>query len=108
MTANLSNHLVRDRIDRMNYIVNQIGIGTVIIEAIDPKTHAIRQLTDTGIMIIKSEKEDKIITMYVANQKNLHECYKWAGRKKVPEAMENKVKKNKIHIAILDELKKGA
>ena len=63
MTANLSNHLVRDRIDRMNYIVNQIGIGTVIIEAIDPKTHAIRQLTDTGIMIIKSEKEDKIITL---------------------------------------------
>lgn len=108
MTANLSNHLVRDRIDRMNYIVNQIGIGTVIIEAIDPNTGAIRQLTDTGVMLIKSQTTGKIVTMYVANQKNLHQCYKWAGRKKIPEAIENKVKKNKIHIEILNELQKGA
>ena len=83
-------HAKVERIDRRMMIEQRIGIGNVIRESYH--NHAYNCITDTGIVIIKDEKKEKIITMYVATRRNLMAIY--GGLKKVPPYLIRKVDHN--------------
>lgn len=67
---NCSNHLITERWDRVEYIIDHIGIGEVIAEREwrDTKgTPCIRQLTTTGVIIVRDVSKTKVVTMWTAN-----------------------------------------
>ena len=78
------------RADRIRHIIEEIGIGQVVKEQY--RGGKFICITDTGITIIKSEDKLKIITMYVATQRELVAVY--GGQKKVPNFLKKKVDHN--------------
>lgn len=67
---NCSKHLVTERWGRVEYIIDNIGIGEVIAERewTDTKgTPCIRQLTTTGVIIVRDTSKTKVVTMWTAN-----------------------------------------
>lgn len=89
-------HCEVQRADRVQHIVEEIGIGQIIKEKYiqfrvgDAGRYIC--LTDTGITIIKDEAKEKIITMYVTTQKELVSVY--GGTKKIPAFLKKKVNHN--------------
>ena len=77
----------KERIDR---IINN-NFGQVVLE--EYYKGAWRCLTDTGLIFIVSEAKDLILTYYFAPMETVICMYKAMGRK-VPQAVENKVRKN--------------
>lgn len=96
MKEQMSYHVSVQRAERVKHIVNDIGIGQIIKEKY--VRFSLEQagrwvcLTDTGITIIKDEKKEKIITMYVTTQRELVSVF--GGPKKVPKFLRKKVDSN--------------
>ena len=96
METKMSYHVQVERANRVQKMVEEIGIGQVIKEKY--VGYGIGQagryicLTDTGITIIKSEDKSTIITMYVTTQRELVAVY--GGTKKVPTFLRKKVDHN--------------
>lgn len=93
---NMSYHCQVQRANRVQHIINDIGLGQVIKEKYvrSDMNKAGRYLciTDTGITIVKSEDKQTIITMYVTTQKELVMVY--AGTKKIPPFLRKRVDTN--------------
>ena len=65
----LSQHFINDHPERMIYIGLNIGYGNVIAERewVDTAdTKCIRQITDTGVIIVTTPDKTKVVTMFVA------------------------------------------
>lgn len=96
MKEQMSYHVSVQRAERVKHIVNDIGIGQIIKEKY--VRFSLEQagrwvcITDTGITIIKDEKKEKIITMYVTTQRELVSVF--GGPKKVPKFLRKKVDSN--------------
>lgn len=96
MNEKMTYHVQVQRAERMNHIINEIGIGQIIKEKYT--RFSLEQagryvcLTDTGITIIKSEDKSTIITMYVTTQKELVAVF--GGAKKIPPFLKKKVDHN--------------
>lgn len=78
MKRNCSAHITNDRLDRVNYIIDNIGFGEVIAERewIDTAGKAcIRQLTNTGIIIVLDPNKEKVVTMFVATVLQIKAMY---------------------------------
>ena len=96
MKEQMTYHVAVQRADRVKHIVEEIGIGQIIKEkyigyGIGEAGRYIC-LTDTGITIIKDEKKEKIITMYVTTQRELVAVF--GGTKKIPAFLKKKVDRN--------------
>lgn len=96
MQEKMSYHVAINRADRVQHIINDIGLGQVVKEkyvrfSLDQAGRYVC-LTDTGITIVKTEDKQKIITMYVTTQKELVSVY--GGAKKVPAFLRRKVDSN--------------
>ena len=96
MKEQMTYHVAVQRANRVNHIMNDIGLGQVVKEkyvrySLDKAGHYIC-LTDTGITIIKSEDKQKIITIYVTTQRELVSVF--GGTKKVPTFLRKKVDYN--------------
>lgn len=96
MKEEMTYHVAVNRAERVNNIVNIIGIGQVIKEkyvrfSLDQAGRWVC-LTDTGVTIIKDEQKLKVITMYVTTQRELVAVY--GGAKKVPPFLKKKVDHN--------------
>ena len=93
-------HCEVQRANRVSHIVNEIGIGQIIIEKYFRSPAQIREgkqgtytcVTDTGITIVKNERKDTIITMYVTTYRELVAVY--GGPKKIPSYLRKKVDRN--------------
>ena len=96
MKEQMTYHVQVQRADRVQHIINDIGLGQIVKEKYtrynigEPGRWIC--LTDTGITIIKSEDKLKIITMYVTTQRELVAVY--GGTKKVPPFLKRKVDYN--------------
>lgn len=96
MNEQMSYHVAVHRADRVQHIIEEIGIGNIIKEKyvrfnIGEAGRYIC-ITDTGITIIKSEDKKTIITMYVTTKKELLMVY--GGQKKIPPFLHKKVDHN--------------
>ena len=96
MNEQMSYHVRVDRANRVQHIIDDIGLGQIIKEKytrfnLDQAGRWVC-LTDTGITIVKTEDKQKIITMYVTTQKELVAVF--GGTKKVPPFLRKKVDYN--------------
>lgn len=97
MNEQMSYHVRVDRAERVQHIVNEIGMGQIIKEkyigyGIGGQPGRYLCITDTGVTIIKTEDKQKIITMYVTTQRELVMVY--GGQKKIPPFLKRKVDHN--------------
>ena len=97
MTEQMTYHVAVQRANRVEHIVNEIGIGQIVKEkyvgyGISERAGRYICLTDTGVTIVKDEQKLKIITMYVTTQKELVAVF--GGTKKIPPFLKKKVDRN--------------
>ena len=83
-------HVRIERRDRVQNIINQIGIGQVVKEKYVNGCYTC--ITDTGVTLIKSADKLKLVTMYVTTYKELVAVYN--GPKKIPHYLRKKVDHN--------------
>ena len=86
----LSYHCAVERGERVQAIINQIGIGQVVKERFTRGCFTC--ITDTGITIIKTADKLKVVTMYVTTYRELVAVYE--GAKKIPHYLKKKVDRN--------------
>lgn len=78
LKRNISYHISEDRLDRACYIMQTIGIGDIIKEqhGIDEKGRGFwRSFTNTGVMLIMNEQKTQVVTLYIADQKQVSSLY---------------------------------
>lgn len=77
ITINLSEHVIKDRVERLALIGSTIGFGEIIkVKVKMGKYGKVKMcLTDTGVTIIKDIISDKVITAYACNLKELFFLY---------------------------------
>lgn len=96
MKEQMTYHVAVQRANRVQHIIDDIGLGQIIKEKYT--RFSLEQagrwvcLTDTGITIIKDEAKEKVITMYVTTQRELVAVF--GGTKKVPLFLKKKVAHN--------------
>lgn len=83
-------HCEVQRANRVQHIVEEIGIGQIVKEKFVNGCYTC--ITDTGIAVIKTADKLKIITMYVATYRELVMVYN--GTKKIPAYLHKKVDRN--------------
>jgi hypothetical protein len=75
---NCTAHITEARLERVMWIIENIGYGNVIAERdwVDTNgTNCIRQLTDTGVIIVLSADRSKVVTMFVATVLQIKAMY---------------------------------
>ena len=96
-------HCEVQRADRVKHIIDTIGLGQVVREKYIHTAEQIRKgqagkylcITDTGIMLVKTEDKLKIITMYVATYRELVAIY--GGQNKIPKYLHKRVDRNQSY-----------
>lgn len=66
-------HIIEDRLDRLTLIATTIGFGQVMKEK--QMEYGIRQITDTGVLVVRSDDRQTIITLWMANMTQAKEIY---------------------------------
>lgn len=85
-----SYHVQVERANRVQHIINEIGVGQVVREKFINNCYTC--ITDTGITLIKSADKLTLITMYVSTYKELLMVY--GGPKKIPPYLRKRVDHN--------------
>jgi len=100
MISNLTTHAKRDRMARLEYIIDTVGVGKVMCEATfhdarEGYDDTVRQLTSTGVIIIKSSR-NQVVTAYIATHDQALDVWQKAfGRhKKMLPALSKKITSN--------------
>ena len=78
LKRNISYHISEDRLDRACYIMQTIGIGDIIKEqrGIDEQGRVYwRCFTNTGVMLIMNADKSRVVTLYIAEQKQVSSIY---------------------------------
>lgn len=100
LNAELTKHVEIYRANRVDNIINTVGIGQIVKEEYRRTFDRVTQnlpgvyicVTDTGITLIKDETKEKIITMYVTSYRELISLY--GGEKNIPKFLRKKVDQN--------------
>lgn len=85
-----SYHVQVERANRVQHIIDEIGMGQVVREKFINNCYTC--ITDTGITLIKSADKLTLITMYVSTYKELLMVY--GGPKKIPPYLRKRVDHN--------------
>jgi hypothetical protein len=93
----MSKHAQFDRTDRLVYIATTVGFGEVIIR--HEREDSVECITDTGVVMIKSLKEDFLITAYICDIDKAMAICRAMGMPQVPNALYRKILKNRNHLA---------
>ena len=88
----MTNHAKVDRIDRLTEIAMTVGWGDIILTI--QENHKRYCLTSTGVLLVKNEVEEILITAYLANHFRVAAMYKTMGYDRVPTAIYKKVLNN--------------
>lgn len=78
LKRNISYHISEDRLDRACYIMQTVGIGEVIKEdcRVDEQGRTYwRCFTNTGVMLIMNADKSRVVTLYIAEQKQVSSIY---------------------------------
>jgi hypothetical protein len=65
MLIKMSKHATQDRIDRLLFIYDNVGIGEPYIDSVEDDV--LYTITTTGILLIRSAKDGTLITAYIAD-----------------------------------------
>ena len=72
-------HYNSDRKDRIDFIKNVVGVGTIIDKFIVDRGHPngaeIHSITDNGIIIIQNKNTEKLVTMLIARPQQIKRYY---------------------------------
>lgn len=90
MNVTMTHHCQYERANRIQHIVEEIGVGQIIKKSYIHGCYTC--ITDTGITIVKTADEAKIITIYVTTYRELVKVYN--GEKKIPSYLKKKVNQN--------------
>ena len=93
MAIELTKHCEVYRKERVQNIIDYIGLGQVIKEKFIHNCYTC--ITDTGVTIIKSADKTKVITIYVTTYRELVAVYE--GTKKIPPYLKKKVDRNQSY-----------
>lgn len=98
----LSYHAMEERIDRLAYIGANIGFGKTIKEwtRYDKTRPTVEELTDTGVLYVKSIDKGLLITAYLISPQALNVAYKGNP----PVRLKKRVERNIYHRHQLDLL----
>ena len=78
LKRNISYHISEDRLDRATYIMTTVGMGEIIKEqrGIDEQGRIYwRCFTNTGVMLIMNADKSRVVTLYIAEQKQVSSIY---------------------------------
>ena len=95
--TNMTNHAQNDRKDRITYIQNTIGFGYAIIAEEVQTGGTVRQLTDSGVVLVRSltKPDQPLVTAFVANMVQAIEIYRTATNKyDLPKYLKKMVQRN--------------
>lgn len=99
MVQTLTYHAHTERQARINYILDTVGIGEPYIKhtGTDREGRAVqRTLTTTGVIIISNPETKQIITMYIAEVKQVQQLYyQITGRNHLPNGIYETAWKNR-------------
>lgn len=99
MQVYTTRHASVERYDRLEYIIDTVGFGErIILEAFIPNEEKITrkiQITDSGVLLVKPEKEEIIITAWIASIEQAVMVARKSGLTHVPESLYKKVSRNK-------------
>lgn len=102
MKTNMTGHARYDRTNRINYIIDTIGIGNVIAEiaTVDDLGRAgFQKLTDTGVIIVLSADNKTIVTAFIGTLAQVCNVYKTAKKcQRLPDGLYNKVLNNNKYL----------
>ena len=97
MELNFSKHLQNDHPERLAALDEYIGFTNIVLEVVEiHKKYGRRRvgITSSGIMVIRSLREDFIITAYLPTMMEIEKVAKQSGKKCVPPKLLKKVQKN--------------
>ena len=102
MQKNITTHVSVERFDRIEYIIDTIGLGdSIIMEAnIKNPQNIMRkmQLTNTGVILVKPVDREVVITAWIASLNQVVQIYRTRGYAKMPEYVYRLVKKNQKYM----------
>lgn len=97
MKTNMTAHAKLDRMARLEYIIDTVGIGKVAVRVQDLDEYnriAIFELTTTGVIIVRNA-ENMVVTAYIARvQQAARIWHIQHGDKKMPAPLYTKIKEN--------------
>lgn len=105
MERNITNHISKDRCDRVCFILKTIGLGKIIKEqkCIDSQGRVSYQcLTDTGVLQVLDVTKKITITLYIASQPKVSAMYEG----KTPSWVFKIVRKNRKYAEIQNDPEK--
>ena len=92
MKIQMSKHVMVDRADRMVHIMQTIGFGEeIVFTHVHEGTREC--LTETGVIMVKTMHEERLVTAYVPSLDKVVMMYKEMGLR-VPQYMVRKVNNN--------------
>lgn len=97
MKKNVSTHVTIDRWERITYIVDNLGFGNVVITCPSSSNrNNIEELTDTGVIIVRSRKTNDVITAFIASIDKVIAIYRNNSQySRIPNFMYKRVTANK-------------
>ena len=97
MTSNLTCHARFDRSERLEYIIDTIGVGKEVCQMFyDVEKPCTKVLTTTGVIIIKSTK-NQVITAFIATMGQAQTVWSDAHNnngKQMPPVLRQKIRDN--------------
>lgn len=88
-------HMSEDRFDRVVFIATQVGYGEVVREKFfhtEDRGDYWRQITSTGVLIVRSADKSTVITVWLANVGQAKEVFNGAM---LPQYLFNRIMKNR-------------
>jgi hypothetical protein len=109
MMIKMSPHASADRLDRMMYIVTEIGVGEPALSYVEVEYRRKITLTDTGVVLVQDERTEMLITAYVASIDRATAMWTrvYGDHARLPQYLYNKVVRNrKTHVREVNEINK--
>jgi hypothetical protein len=96
----LTHHAEADRLDRLTAILQNLELGEIVQEREFTYDNgpAVRCLTSTGIVLVKSLRTGKLVTGYMATMEQALKIY---GRTRMPNTLYQTIKYNNKRYAFL-------
>lgn len=92
----LTKHASKDRIDRLIFIVENIGIGEIVCSAKQEKGNATVAITDTGVLLVLAQDGNTIITAWIASIADATHIWRKAnGECNMPQWLYEKIVRHK-------------
>lgn len=105
MKTNMTYHAREERINRLNALIDCLGVGEVVLSAPDKlHTDSVRCITSTGIMVIKGI-DGTIITAYMATIDQATAMFSQMGFSKIPHTLYRTIVYNNKRYAFIHKIK---